>query len=400
MMEKITSSPWFLRIVALAFSILLFTYVNNENNKQFSTNNRSGGATVNSSEMMTDLPILVNIDQERYYVTGLPDTASILLEGSTAILLNTMTTENFDIVTPNLNEMGEGTYTIRLIPEGLSDELDYTIYPSEVTVNIQERASAEHDVAVSFDENLLADGYEAGTPIVDSPTVTIEGAAATLDKVANVRAVVSVEEGTDTDISETVPVVVTDQEGNQLDVQVTPSEVNVTIPVESNAKEVPVSLIQAGSPESGYTYDIDYAEGQEAAVSVVGDQNTLADISEIEVPVDVTGISETSTVDVKVPLPQGASAVDPETIQVEVTVAQEETGNGTESDNTESPAIEEESSSATSGNGNNEIESDAQGSSSSTTGSTQTSESESSQSRESESSASEESNDEEESSNE
>ena len=65
-MEKIMNSPWFLRIVALGFAALLFTYVNNENSKQINANNRSGGATVNSTEMITDLPVLVDIDQEKY----------------------------------------------------------------------------------------------------------------------------------------------------------------------------------------------------------------------------------------------------------------------------------------------------------------------------------------------
>lgn len=404
MMEKITNSPWFFRVLALGFAILLFTFVNNENNKQISANNRSGGATVNSSEMINDLPVLVNVDQDRYYVTGLPETASILLEGSTAILLNTLTTENFDIVTPNLNELGEGTYNIQLIPEGLSDELNYTIYPSEVTVSVQERASVEHEVAVQFDETALAEGYESGTPIIDSPTVTIEGAAATLEEIANVQAILSVEEGTDTDISETVPVVVTDQAGNHLDVQVEPNEVTVTIPVESNAKEVPVSLVQTGAPESGYTYEIDYAEGQESTVSVAGNQDALESVSEIEVPVDVSGVTETSTMDVTVPVPEGASAVEPETVQVEVTVTQEETETNNEQNNPETSPEEEQSSSITSGNGNNAEteEPEEPESSNDATGSTQTSDSESSRSSESESesSASEESSDAEENSSE
>lgn len=388
MMEKVTNSPWSLRILALAFSLLLFVYVNNENTKQFSPDNRSGGATVNSSEMITDLPVVVNVDQERYYVTGLPDTASILLEGSTAILLNTVTTENFDIVTPNLNELGEGTYTVSLMPEGLSNELDYTVYPSEVTVNVQERASDEYDVSVAFDESLLAKGYEAGTAIIDSPTVTIEGAAATLDEIAEVQAIVPVEEGTNRDISETVPVVVTDGAGNELDVRVTPSEVTVTVPVESNTKEVPISLIQTGAPDSGDTYELALAEGQESTISVVGNQAALENLSEVGVPVDVTGITETTTLTVDVPIPQGASSVEPESIEVEVTVSSEETEAepNNEEEPAESSAAEEESGSMSSGD--NTEESENVDSSRGSTETSESAESETSQSSETESESS------------
>lgn len=327
MIEKITNSPWFLRIIALSFAVLLFAYVNNENSKQFSANNRSGGATVNSSEMITDLPVIVDIDQEQYFVTGIPDSVSILLEGSTAILLNTLTTESFDIVTPDLNELGEGTFTIELRPAGLSDELDYSLYPSEVTINIEERASDNYDVSVLFNEDSLARGYTAGKPIIDTETVLIEGSASTLEQIANVQVRLSEEENINSDISETLPVIVTDAAGNQLDVEVTPSEVNVTIPVSSNNKDLPISLIQSGTPVEGYTYDLEFAEGTEAIANVVAEDNVLDALTELEVPVDVSGMTETSTVEIVVPVPDDATSVLPETIEVEVVVTAEEEEN-------------------------------------------------------------------------
>ena len=327
MIEKITNSPWFLRIIALSFAVLLFAYVNNENSKQFSANNRSGGATVNSSEMITDLPVIVDIDQEQYFVTGIPDSVSILLEGSTAILLNTLTTESFDIVTPDLNELGEGTFTIELRPAGLSDELDYSLYPSEVTINIEERASDNYDVSVLFNEDSLARGYTAGKPIIDTGTVLIEGSASTLEQIANVQVRLSEEENINSDISETLPVIVTDAAGNQLDVEVTPSEVNVTIPVSSNNKDLPISLIQSGTPVEGYTYDLEFAEGTEAIANVVAEDDVLDALTELEVPVDVSGMTETSTVEIVVPVPDDATSVLPEMIEVEVVVTAEEEEN-------------------------------------------------------------------------
>ncbi|MBM6615516.1 hypothetical protein JTF06_11540 [Desemzia sp. RIT804] len=341
MIEKVTSSPWFLRIVALAFAILLFTYVNNENNKQFSTNNLSGGATVNSSEMITDLPVIVNIDQEEYFVTGIPESVSILLEGSTAVLLNTLTTESFDIVTPDLNELGEGTFTIELIPAGLSSELEYSLYPSEVTITIQERASENYNVSVLFNENSLARGYEAGSPIVDTETVLIEGAASTLEQIANVQVRLTEDENINSDISETLPVIVTDLEGNQLNVEVTPSEVNVTIPVSSNNKDLPLALVQTGTPVEGYLYDLEFADGAETMANIVAEDSVLDSLTELQVPVDITGMTESSTVEISVPVPDDATSVLPETIEVEVTVtAEEEADNSNPDDEPEPPTNE------------------------------------------------------------
>lgn len=377
MIEKVTNSPWFLRIVAIAFAVLLFTYVNNENNRQFSTNNRSGGATVNSSEMITDLPVIVNIDQEEYFVTGIPESVSILLEGSTAILLNTLTTESFDIVTPDLNELGEGTFTIDLIPAGLSDELDYSLYPSEVTINIQKRASDNYDVSVLFNEDSLARGYEAGNPIVDTETVLIEGAASTLEQIANVQVRLSEAENINSDISETLPVFVTDAAGNQLDVEVTPSEVNVTIPVSSNNKDLPISLIQSGTPVEGYTYDLEFAEGTDTTANIVAENSVLDSLTELQVPVNVSGITETSTVEISVPVPNNVISVFPETIEVEVTVTAEEEAGNSDSDDEPDPPTNGTSGSTSerSSESENNEESSSESESSETTESSSSSES-------------------------
>lgn len=48
MIEKIYNNPWFLRIVALVFALLLFSYVNFENNGRISTSNPIDGLSVNS----------------------------------------------------------------------------------------------------------------------------------------------------------------------------------------------------------------------------------------------------------------------------------------------------------------------------------------------------------------
>ncbi|SFH88915.1 CdaR family protein [Pisciglobus halotolerans] len=339
MIEKIMNSPWFTRIIALAFSILLFTYVNYENNDRYST--AIGGATVNSSEVITNLPIAVDVDKDRYYVTGLPETATIRLEGTTAILLNTITTQNFSIVTPNLNELGKGTHTIQLLTRGLPGELSYSIYPSEVTVTVEERRSEEHEVSVNFDERLLASGYEAGTPILDKKTVEVSGSSATMERVRHVGVNVEVEKGITKDISQKLPVTVTDAEGNPLDVSVEPSEVTVTIPITTHHKEVPVVLSETGTKEPDTTYEIALAEGQKETVDVVGEKEELKEIIELPVAVDVTGIKETTTQEITPELPEGISSVKPESIKVKVTVKKTNEQATSESDADSSSSAEE-----------------------------------------------------------
>ncbi|MDN6626133.1 MAG: hypothetical protein L0K82_02815, partial [Pisciglobus halotolerans] len=339
MIEKIMNSAWFARIIAIAFSVILFSYVNYENNGQYSTTN--GGASVNSSEVITNLPIVIDGDKDRYYVTGLPESATIRLEGTTAILLNTVTTQNFDIVTPDLNELGDGEHTIKLEPRGLSKELSYSIYPSEVTISIEERKSVQKKVTVNFNEQLLAEGYKAGNPILDKSTVEISGSSDTINRIEHVDVNVESESDVKKDISQKVPVIVTDQAGNPLDVTVNPSEIAVTIPVAASSKKVPISLSEIGEKEADKDYTVALAEGQEDTVNLTGSQAALEDINELPVKVDLTDVKETTTKKISLDLPAGASSVTPESISVIITV---ESGDDQQNKSANDSVVENDSS--------------------------------------------------------
>lgn len=117
MIEKIYNNPWFLRIVALVFALLLFSYVNFENNGRISTSNPIDGLSVNSSQVISNVPITVDVDQDKYFVSGLPETVSVKIEGSKNIIQQTITAQNFKVVAKNLNKLGVGTHKINLTPE-------------------------------------------------------------------------------------------------------------------------------------------------------------------------------------------------------------------------------------------------------------------------------------------
>lgn len=158
------------------------------------------------------------------------------------------------MVAKNLTKLGVGEHTIQLTPEGFSDKLGVSVTPSEAKITIENKKVKTFDVNVEFNDALLARGYESGTPVLDKNTVEISGAESEVDKVATVKAVVSVENGVKKDIKTKVAVQVEDADGNSLDVVVNPSEVSVTIPVIAANKDLPISLNQTGTPVAGKTY--------------------------------------------------------------------------------------------------------------------------------------------------
>lgn len=337
-MEKLYNSSWFTKLIAFAFAILLFTYVNYENNSKLLTTNPSNGVSTSSSRIITNLPIVVDIDQDKYFVSGFPETASIEISGPTNIISQTTVNKAFDITAQNLNELGVGVHTINLVAEGLSSDLNYTITPSEITIEIKEKRVETFKVDVIFDDSKLANGYVAEEPILNYDTVEVSGAASTIEKIDSVQAFVPSSEEIKMDFKKTVSVDALDVNGNQLDVIINPKEVTVSIKVNINSKPLPLKLIEAGTPETDYEYELGIEDEKNTLISVTGKPEMLDNLSSFPLEIDVTGIKETTTKEVNLPLVDGLSSITPEKITIRITVNKKETQKPDEIKPTESSA--------------------------------------------------------------
>ncbi|MCA9765675.1 MAG: hypothetical protein KC455_04565 [Carnobacterium sp.] len=340
-MEKLYNSPWFIRLVAFAFAILLFTYVNYENNSKVLTTNPLNGVSTSSSKIITNLPIVVDIDQDKYFVSGFPETASIEISGPTNIVSQTTANKAFDIVAQNLDDLGVGTHKINLVAEGLSSDLNYTITPAEITIEIKEKRVETFEVEVIFDESKLATGYLAEKPVLNYETVEVSGAVSTIEKINSIQAVVPLSENTNTDVKKTVSVDALDANGNQLDVVINPKEVTVSIEVNSNSKLLPIKLIKIGTPEIDYEYELGIEDEKNTSISVTGTPEQLANFSSFPLEIDITGLKETVTKEVTLSLAEGLFSVEPKKINIRVTVKKREQQKPSETD---SPEASKESS--------------------------------------------------------
>ncbi len=355
-MEKLYNSSWFTKLIALAFAILLFTYVNYENNSKLLTTNPLNGVSTSSSKIITNLPIVVDIDQDKYFVSGFPETASIEISGPTNIVSQTIANKAFDITAQNLNELGVGVHTINLVAEGLSSDLNYTITPSEITIEIKEKRVETFKVDVIFDDSKLATGYVAEEPILNYETVEVSGAASTIEKIDSVQAFVPSSEEIKTDLKKTVSVDALDVNGNQLDVIINPKEVTVSIRVNINSKPLPLKLIEIGTPETDYEYELGIEDEKNTLISVTGKPEILDNLSSYPLEIDVTGIKETTTKDVNLPLVDGLSSITPEKIAIRITVNKKEKQKPDEIKPTES-SIDESVTSSTVDSSNSKKES-------------------------------------------
>lgn len=319
-------NPWVTRIIALILAVGLFFFVNLENQTRFQSTEPTDGASIDGSEIITNLPIEVNIDTDRYFVSGIPDSATLRIQGPQAVIFQTVATQNYTISTPNLNELGEGTHTVELQAEGLSDSITSSVSPGIVNLTIEEKQIEEHELTIEVDDDLeLAEGYEILDPTLSTEIVQLSGAASTMQEIDQVVVEISSEESDiRSDILNSAQVLVLDANGSPLNVNADPSQVEINAPVVRTQKEVPIVLREGTGGNSNYTYELTLSNAETESIVVRGDPEVLDDLQNFPVTVDLDGITESTLVTVPIgDLPEGIEEANQEEVEVLIEATEE-----------------------------------------------------------------------------
>lgn len=321
--NNLLENVWIVRLISLLVSILLFGYVYSEN-YGLSTTNRNDAISTLRSETISNLPIQINMDTERYFISGLPETVMLNISGPESVIVQTLSASDFNIVTEDLDLLGPGRHTVQLRAENLSEELTYQIVPSRVNVQIEEKVTIESSVEVRFDTDAVNDAYISKEPILNRESVIITGPASTVARIDRIYVRVPTDSEITSTLKDTYVVQVEDEARNKLNVVVEPQEIEVEIPVEPYEKTVPIRLVQIGTPVSGKKYQLSLARTEN--VVLTGDQKLLADVDEVVVEVDVSAIRTTAVVTAAVlPLDLAGTDVVPKQVEVNVTVENTQT---------------------------------------------------------------------------
>ncbi|WP_112179348.1 MULTISPECIES: YbbR-like domain-containing protein [Paraliobacillus] len=311
--------PWVIRVLSLILAVLIFIVVSFDN--QENSSNEVGFDDLFSSSQETqiveDIPVNIQIDDEQYVVSGVPQTASVTLAGTVSVVQSTATQQNFDVFV-DLEDLEVGTYTVPLEHDGISDRLDVSIDPEEIEVTIEERASAEFEVIADYtNEDGLQAGYELLEASIEPSTVQITSSKSVVDQIAVVKAFVDVDGIGESLTIEEVPVRVYDSEGNELNVRIEPETVSVTVNVDNPNKNVPINIDTTGEAAEGIIISSTTSETEE--VQVFASASDLDEIDEISTePIDLSEITEDTTIEVELNVPDNARMLNPSTITVNV----------------------------------------------------------------------------------
>lgn len=330
---------WVVRLTSLLVSLLLFGYVYSEN-YDLSTINRNDAISTTRSETISNLPIEINMDTDRYFISGLPETVILSLTGPESVIVQTLSANDFSIVTEDLDLLGPGRHTIQIRAENISDELNYQITPSRVNVQIEEKVSIESPIEVLFDTSVVDEYYIAGEPQLSAESVTITGPASTIDRIDRIYVRVPTDGNLTNNIELSTVVQVEDVNRNKLNVTVVPQEVTVEIPIERYQKTVPLRITQTGTAVAGREYNLSLIGDGE--ITLFGSRNALADIDEVIVPIDISGIRADTVLTVPIQLDFATTEFSPEEIEVNVSVRTTRTTNNTTSQTRTERTIDEE----------------------------------------------------------
>ena len=313
MISKWMTKKSFLVVISFILTMALFVYAS-----ESSPSRQSAAVSIQTtSNTIGNVPVYVDMDSQLYTVTGLPESVTLRIEGSSSSLLAVAGNASYRVKTPNLNELGTGKHMITLQVTGLPSGVKGTVSPETVEIMIEKKATVELPVSVNVNRANLPGAYKSGQALVSPARVTISGPESLINQVENVLATVTVPENTKADYTSSVAVQALDATGKPLALKVEPEQVQVRVPITTNSKKVPLVLTTTGSAGSLYTYQL---KSDIKEVTILGAQEILDRLTAIPVVVDVSQMTKTTTQAVKLTLPTGVDSVTPENISVEVVV--------------------------------------------------------------------------------
>jgi YbbR domain-containing protein len=313
-MDKWMDNPWFIKVVALVLAVLLFGSVpKNDPDKPGDVNVPSDEKV----ETVEDVPVKRVYDTDTLVVSGVPETVTVTLQGPKNLVQQAKTLRNFEVFV-DLTDAELGNQRVPITIKDVSDRLTVTIEPGYANVSIQEKVTKEFRVEAEFSSNIVEEGYIAEKPAVNPNKVQITGAKDVVDKITFVKATVNSSGKVSETITREASVLALDKDMNKLNVVVEPQVVEVTIPIKSSSKKVPIDIVQKGTPPSGVTIDSITLETKEA--EIIADPAVLEGFDKVRVEVDVSKIDEDTDITLPVIIGEGIVKVSPETVKVAVEV--------------------------------------------------------------------------------
>lgn len=321
-MDKWLKSPWFTRVVSLFLAILLYiTVAIDEANSQAPSNTLLPSSSTDVTTI-NDIPLQVSMDDEQYVVRGVPETVDLSIEGPKSVVMQTARQRDFDVYI-DLNEYEAGVHNVNLQHNGLSNQLTVYIEPETVEVILEERATATFPLEKEYIGQGDAHITEvfAEEPTIEPKEVEVTGSESEVDKIATVRALINFNELENDGEVTNIPIRVYDNQGNELNVFVTPTTASVQADVSVRDRRYPIQYEKIGELDDSLV--LESINVQPVSATLHAKEERLDQISALDpLEIDLSEITESTTIEMDVPKPSDTAKIEPETVEVEINVSE------------------------------------------------------------------------------
>ncbi len=314
--ENFLSKNNTLLFISLAMAILIFVVID----QKIVTYSES------SAEVLTAKTINVLYDEDNYVVEGVPETVDITLIGSKADLYIAKQSPT-SAVTIDLWGLKPGTHKVDIKSEQANSSIKYSVNPSVATVIIYEKVTDTKTLSVDIlNQDSLDQKYIIDSVNTDTSQAVIKGASYKVEKVATVKALVDVKSLPKFELGKKITVSSTlrayDEEGNVVDVEISPSKVNVDMLISSPSKEVPIKIQTTGK----VIYNMGISNflinnASNSNITIYGPSDVLSTIEYIPVNIDVEGLTESTQFKVELEKPTGVKYMSMNSVTVDVNLS-------------------------------------------------------------------------------
>ncbi len=271
--------------------------------------------------VLSNQPVVAEYNEEAYVVEGIPETADIVLMGrkSDLYLAEQLGDHKLSL---DLTGLSAGTHKVNIKYNNPIKSLDYKVDPSRATIVIYPKVSASRTVTTDIlNKDKLGSTLVISSIKLDRDEVIIKSYKEKLEKVASVKALVDVNalnaNSAGTYTLENVKLIAYDEKGTEIkDIEIVPGTITATVEISSPSKTVPVKVVPVGDVASGSA--ISSITSNVNNITLYGEEDVLKDISEIEVEIDVNGLSKDKTYQETIVKPTGVRSMSDTAITIKV----------------------------------------------------------------------------------
>lgn len=152
MIDRILSSRWALRVLALVLTLVLYSVTTDST---ASKTQESGLSLLgNDTEVITGVPVKVLNDSDGIVISGVPSEVTMEVKGSRNVIKAMEQQGDFSVVA-DLQNVSVGTQIVKLEPTNLPEGIEATVTPAEITVTIQEKSPRNLMSNLKYHHSLL-----------------------------------------------------------------------------------------------------------------------------------------------------------------------------------------------------------------------------------------------------